>query len=94
MKLRIAKGCIVIMPVIGTLGLFIFTFVGKIIYGWGLFVIMLLLSGIINQFFFRCPHCGKSIPLNTLSNPRSATTINNTIAVPTINARYPTVVYA
>lgn len=51
MKLRIAKGCIVIMPVIGTLGLFIFTFVGKIIYGWGLFVIMLLLSGIINQFF-------------------------------------------
>ena len=32
MKLRIAKGCIVIMPVIGTLGLFIFTFVGKIIY--------------------------------------------------------------
>ena len=46
MKLRIAKGCIVIMPVIGTLGLFIFTFVGKIIYGWGLFVIMLLLSGI------------------------------------------------
>ena len=44
MKLRIAKGCIVIMPVIGTLGLFIFTFVGKIIYGWGLFVIMLLLS--------------------------------------------------
>lgn len=51
MKLRIAKGCIVIMPVIGTLGLFIFTFVGKIIYGWGLFVIMLLLSGIINQLF-------------------------------------------
>ena len=54
MKLRIAKGCIVIMPMIGTLGLFIFTFVGKIIYGWGLFVIMLLLSGIINQMFFRC----------------------------------------
>lgn len=51
MKLRIAKGCIVIMPVIGTLGLFIFTFVGKIIYGWGLFVIMLLLSGVINQLF-------------------------------------------
>lgn len=70
MKLRIAKGCIVIMPVIGTLGLFIFTFVGKIIYGWGLFVIMLLLSGIINQFFFRCPHCGKSIPANATLNQK------------------------
>ena len=42
MKLRIAKGCIVIMPMIGTLGLFIFTFVGKIIYGWGLFVLNIL----------------------------------------------------
>ena len=70
MKLRIAKGCIVIMPVIGTLGLFIFTFVGKIIYGWGLFVIMLLLSGIINQMFFRCPHCGKSIPANATLNQK------------------------
>ena len=70
MKLRIAKGCIVIMPVIGTLGLFIFTFVGKIIYGWGLFVIMLLLSGIINQLFFRCPHCGKSIPANATLNQK------------------------
>lgn len=70
MKLKIAKGCIVIMPVIGTLGLFIFTFVGKIIYGWGLFVIMLLLSGIINQLFFRCPHCGKSIPANATLNQK------------------------
>ena len=78
MKLRIAKGCIVIMPVIGTLGLFIFTFVGKIIYGWGLFVIMLLLSGIINQFFFRCPHCGKSIPANaTLNQDRKSTRLNS-----------------
>ena len=55
MKLRIAKGCIVIMPVIGILGLFIFTFIGEIMYGWGLFVIMLLLSGIFESDIFQVP---------------------------------------
>ncbi len=71
MKLRIAKGCIVIMPVIGILGLFIFTFIGEIMYGWGLFVIMLLLSGIFeSDIFFRCPHCGKAIPANATLNQK------------------------
>ncbi len=70
MKLRIAKGCIVVLPVIGTLGLFIFTFIGEIMYGWGLFVVMLLLSGILNQIFFRCPHCGKAIPANATLNQK------------------------
>ena len=31
---------------------------------------MLLLSGIINQLFFRCPHCGKSIPANATLNQK------------------------
>jgi hypothetical protein len=70
MKLHIVKGCITFMPVVGVLCLFVFAFAGEISFGWAIFVGLLILSGIINILFFRCPHCRKAIPANSTLNQK------------------------
>lgn len=70
MRLYISKLLTVILPVIGVLCIFGFAFAGNIFYGWVLFVVLALLSGLINTIFFRCPHCGKSIPANSTVNQK------------------------
>ncbi len=70
MKLQIAKIISVILPVIGVLGIFVFAFTGKIVYGWSLFIILMLISGLIGTLFFRCPHCHKAIPVNGTLNQK------------------------
>lgn len=70
MKLRIIKGLSLLIPVIGVIGIFIFAFAGKIYYGWIMFIGLMILSGIINFLFFRCPHCGKAIPANSSLNQK------------------------
>ncbi len=70
MKLQIAKLISVILPIIGVFGIFAFAFTGKITYGWELFIILMLLSGLIGIVFFRCPHCHKSIPVNGTINQK------------------------
>lgn len=64
MKRKIIKNVIVIMPVIGIMLLFFMAFAGKIAYGWIIFLALLLISGIVNILFFKCPHCKKVIPAN------------------------------
>ena len=70
MKLRIAKYCITLMSVIGILGLFIGAFSGEIMTGWIIFIVTLLVSGLINLIFFRCPKCGKYISVNATINQK------------------------
>lgn len=70
MRLYISKLLTVILPVIGVLCIFGFTFAGNIFYGWVVFVVLALISGLINTIFFRCPHCGKSIPANSTVNQK------------------------
>lgn len=70
MKLRIAKYCIAIISAVGILGLFIGTFAGEIMTGWIIFIAALLVSGLINLIFFRCPECGKYIPANLSYNQK------------------------
>ena len=60
MKLYISKLLSTALPIVGVLCIFGFAFAGNISMGWILFVVLALISGIINTIFFRCPHCGKS----------------------------------
>ncbi len=69
-KLKISRYCVLIISVIGVLGLFIFTFSGDIMKGWIFFITALLISGLINLIFFRCPKCGKYIPANATLNQK------------------------
>ena len=70
MKLYISKLLSTILPVIGVLCIFGFAFAGNIAMGWVLFVVLALVSGLINTIFFRCPHCGKAIPANSTVNQK------------------------
>lgn len=70
MKLQIIKRISFILSVLGLLSIFVFTFTGRIEYGWLLFIVLMLLSGIINYFFFRCPHCKKPISANSSVNQK------------------------
>ena len=70
MKLYISKLLSTILPVIGVLCIFGFAFAGNIAMGWVLFVVLALVSGLINTIFFRCPHCGKTIPANSTVNQK------------------------
>lgn len=70
MRLYISKLLSTVLPVIGVLGIFGFAFAGNIMYGWEMFVCLSLLSGLVNTIFFRCPHCGKSIPANSTVNQK------------------------
>lgn len=70
MKLRIAKYCVLIISVVGILGFFIGTFAGEIMKGWIFFIAALLISGLINLIFFRCPECGNYIPANATINQK------------------------
>lgn len=70
MRLYISKMLSVILPIIGIACIFVFTFKGDIFYGWIIFVILSLLSGLINTIFFRCPHCGHAIPANSTVNQK------------------------
>lgn len=70
MKLYISKLLSTVLPVVGVLCIFGFAFAGNIALGWVLFVVLALISGIINTVFFRCPHCGKSIPANSTVNQK------------------------
>lgn len=70
MKLQIIKYISFIMSAIGILGIFVFAFTGKIERGWLIFVASMLISGIMNYIFFRCPHCGKAIPANISVNQK------------------------
>ena len=70
MKLYISKVLSTVLPVIGVLCIFGFAFAGNIAFGWVLFVVLALISGLINTIFFRCPHCGKSIPANSTVNQK------------------------
>lgn len=70
MKLYISKLLSTALPIIGVLCIFVFAFAGNISMGWILFVVLALISGIINTIFFRCPHCGKSIPANCTVNQK------------------------
>ena len=71
MKLYISKLLSTALPIVGVLCIFGFAFAGNISMGWILFVVLALISGIINTIFFRCPHCGKSIPANCTVRTRS-----------------------
>ena len=70
MKLYISKLLSTALPIVGVLCIFGFAFAGNISMGWILFVVLALISGIINTIFFRCPHCGKSIPANCTVNQK------------------------
>lgn len=70
MKLYISKLLSTILPVIGVLCIFGFAFAGNIAMGWVLFVVLALVSGLINTILFRCPHCGKAIPANSTVNQK------------------------
>ena len=70
MKLYISKLLSTILPVVGVLCIFGFAFAGNIALGWVLFVVLALISGLINTIFFRCPHCGKAIPANSTVNQK------------------------
>lgn len=70
MKLYISKLLSTILSVIGVLCIFGFAFAGNIAMGWVLFVVLALVSGLINTIFFRCPHCGKAIPANSTVNQK------------------------
>jgi MFS family permease len=70
MKLNIVKIISQLMTVIGVLAIFVFTFSGDILYGWIIFIIMMLLSGIISLIFYRCPKCKKALPVNGSSNQK------------------------
>lgn len=70
MKLFISKLLSTILPVIGVLCIFGYAFAGNILYGWVIFVVLSLVSGLINTIFFRCPHCHKSIPANSTVNQK------------------------
>lgn len=70
MKLFISKLLSTILPVIGVLFIFGYAFAGNILYGWIVFVVLSLASGIINTLFFRCPHCHRSIPANSTVNQK------------------------
>lgn len=70
MKLQITKYISFILSVIGILGIFVFAFTGKIEMGWLIFVAAMLISGMINYIFFRCPHCGRAIPANISVNQK------------------------
>ncbi len=70
MKLFIVKLLIVLMPLIGVLSIILSIFAGHITVGWIIFVSLLLLSGIVNVLFFRCPHCGKVIPVYASGNQK------------------------
>ena len=56
MKLYISKLLSTALPIVGVLCIFGFAFAGNISMGWILFVVLALISGIINTIFFRCPH--------------------------------------
>ena len=71
MKLYISKLLSTALPIVGVLCIFGFAFAGNISMGWILFVVLALISGIINTIFFRCPHCGKSIPAKLYGLTRS-----------------------
>ena len=70
MKLYISKMLSTILPVVGVMCIFGFAFAGNIALGWVLFVVLALISGLINTIFFRCPHCGKAIPANSTVNQK------------------------
>ena len=70
MKLYISKLLSTVLPVIGVLCIFGFAFAGNIAMGWVIFVVLALVSGLINTIFFRCPHCGKAIPANSTVNQK------------------------
>lgn len=70
MKLQIVKRISLIMSVMGIMAIFISAFIGKIKYGWLIFIASMLVSGIMNYFLFRCPHCGKAIPANISVNQK------------------------
>lgn len=70
MKLQIVKRISLIMSVMGILAIFISAFLGKIKYGWLIFIASMLISGIMNYVLFRCPHCGKAIPANISVNQK------------------------
>lgn len=70
MKLTIIKIASEIMTLIGVICILIFTLKGDMMYGWFIFIAMMLLSGIIGFIFFRCPHCKKSIPVNGNQNQK------------------------
>jgi hypothetical protein len=70
MKLYISKLLSTILPIVGVLCILVFACTGDILYGWILFVVLSLLSGLINTIFFRCPHCHKSIPANSTVNQK------------------------
>lgn len=70
MKLTIIKVTSEIMTLIGIICILIFTFKGDMMYGWFIFIAMMLLSGIIGFIFFKCPNCKKSIPINGNQNQK------------------------
>lgn len=70
MKLFISKLLSTILPVIGVLCIFGYAFAGNILYGWVVFVVLSLVSGLISTIFFRCPHCHRSIPANSTINQK------------------------
>lgn len=70
MKLYISKVLSTVLPVVGVFCIFGFAFAGNIALGWVLFVVLALISGLINTIFFRCPHCGKTIPANSTVNQK------------------------
>ncbi|MGN0396295.1 MAG: zinc ribbon domain-containing protein [Coprococcus sp.] len=70
MKLSIAKIISVVLPIIGVLAIFAFAFTGHIVYGWSVFIILMLVSGVITTIFFRCPNCHRAIPANGTPNQK------------------------
>lgn len=70
MKLTVVKIVSMIMTLIGIISIILFTIYGNMMYGWLVFVAMMLLSGIIGYVFFRCPHCKKQISINNNLNQK------------------------
>lgn len=70
MKLFVVKLLIVLMPVLGVISIALSIFAGHITVGWIIFISLLLLSGIINILFFRCPHCKKTILVYASGNQK------------------------
>ena len=70
MKLSIVKLISEIMTLIGIVCIFLFTIKGNMMYGWLIFVAMMLISGVLGYIFFRCPHCKKPIPINGNQNQK------------------------